>query len=90
MNRELYNDSHGYHFSESRYYYDYDKNLGGIRSCADEGALQTLTSKYNDSQRYYTIKELPLYENTDIQSPVDVNGFVKHRLNAIPRTNKQV
>jgi hypothetical protein len=44
----------------------------------------------DDSQKYYDIRPLCLHENTKIQSPVDVNGFVKHRIGEVMRSEKQV
>ena len=43
-------------------------------------------SEINDSQKYYEIRPLHLYENTKIQSPLDVNDFVRHRVDEIVRS----
>ena len=53
----------------------------------------------HDAQNFYEVNPLCMYENTYLQSPVDANDFVKHRLgwnaetqsyDPIPRTTKQV
>lgn len=98
VNNELLDDAKegGIHYSDLNYFYDYRKTLAGMWG-VESGAVDSLEKRtldnLNDQQRYYTIQPLHLYENTDVQSPVDVNDFIKHRYsenNPIRRSATQV
>lgn len=90
VNRELIEDTEGIHYADSNYYYDYITSLDSVNQVGLDSTLSTLARELNDSQKYYDIEPLHLYEHSAIQSPVDVNGFVRHRLDVIERTNRQV
>lgn len=53
-------------------------------------AVDAVTPAFDDSQKYYVIEPLCLYGNLSCQSPVDVNDFVRDRLNTIARNERQV
>lgn len=92
VNRELLTDAKGksIHYSDLMYYYDYRKSLLGVYGFGSEGTdmSEIDLTKLSDSQPYYSVQPLHLYENSEVQSPVDVNGFVKRRLNEIQRSTK--
>ena len=92
VNRELLADAHGdsLHFSDFWYYYDYQKTLMGIWQVESEESFKKLSYDLSGSQRYYSIYPLYIHENTAVQNPADVNGFVKRRFAEVQRTNKQV
>ena len=97
VNRELLEDAEngkGLHFNELLYCHDYFNSLVGHALVKTESSADTYEEKrvvnLSDRQNYYSINKLHLYDNTIIQSPTDVNGFVKTRKNEIVRTNRQV
>lgn len=77
VNRELSLDVGGIQYNDCFYCHDY---------CSSLAAKPTFT----DGQNYYEIVPLHLYENTSMQSPVDVNDFVRRRANVITRSANQV
>lgn len=87
VNRELMDDDDSNHYNDYLYHYDYVKQFSGIAVLNEE---KSKLKALDDCQRYYAINPLCLYENSIMQSPIDVNGFVKHRLEKINRTDKQV
>ena len=92
VNRELLNDAEGrgMRHNDLWYYYDYAIGLDDVfKVKADENGLQSVLpySKLDEAQRHYSIQPLHMYERTDVQSPVDVNGHVRHRCEGvIPRS----
>lgn len=92
INRELL-DENGVQYNDVLYYYDYINSLKSINLTVKtdgESKLNDVKFNIDDHQNYYAIRRLALYENSPIQSPVDVNGFVKHRLSPIERQSYQV
>ena len=92
VNRELLVDAKGdsKHFSDFWYYYDYQKTFMGMMEVQSEDSFRNLVYDLSGEQRYYSIQPLWIYENSQVQNPVDVNGFVRRRFAEITRTNKQV
>ena len=102
VNRELLNDggsnNAARHHGDFYQYYDYRHQLQtkfvqervNKEDSISSGQIEDVTPTIDDNQKYYDICPLSLYGSTSIQSPVDVNGFVKDRLGSINRTNKQV
>lgn len=90
VNRDLLNDIDGNHFNDVFYCFDFCKTTQSVLTTNGKSELDELTQKFDDIQKYYEIKPLCLYENSILQSPVDVNGFVKHRLSEIQRSSTQI
>lgn len=94
VNRELSYSSTNecVQYNDFKYFYDYCKSWKGTHERQKNGeTLEEISITLDDAQNFYEVKPLYLYENTQLQSPIDANDFVKHRLNtAIARTPKQV
>jgi hypothetical protein len=93
VNRELSFSSvnnESVHFNDLFYCYDYWKSWKGTHKRAiepqDDKPLEKITISIGDSQEFYKVKPLCLYENTQLQSPTDVNDFIRHRLSPIDRS----
>ena len=82
----------GVQYNDFHYFYDYKKEWLGVNKTVASGAGQSqrLHPKLADEQMMYVINPICLYENTSVQSPTDINDFIRHKLNPIARTNKQV
>lgn len=90
VNRELLNDNRAIHYNEYLYCYDYARFLYSVNGRTEQGNWAETILELEDEQRYYKIEPLHLYENSAMQSPTDVNDFVRHRLNPISRSHEQV
>lgn len=96
VNRELsysYGKNVSVQYNEFNYFYDYKKSLQSVGERdidSSKSRLIDVTPELDDQQNFYEIKPLCLYENTQLQSPTDVNDFVKRRLHEIGRSVKQV
>ena len=82
----------GVQYNDFHYFYDYKKELLWVNKTRDSGAeqIQRLHPELADEQMMYVVSPICLYENTSVQSPTDITDFIKHKLNPIARTNKQV
>lgn len=93
VNRELLDDAknvkQSIHYNDFWYFYDYASSLNDViktkRESGDPELAKSLEpfTKLHDEQYYYTIQPLYLYENTDVQSPTDPGGFIRHKLGAV-------
>lgn len=103
VNRELLSDANTVHnakqFNDFWYYYDYKNSLEKlqkVRSASPNDTYDQVTLSslaLTGWQYYYAIKPLYLYENSTMQSPVDVNGFIRKKVGAstpIPRGLNQI
>ena len=101
VNRELSYDSgknQCVQYNDFYYFHDFNKAWQATykRDIQEDpsGRLVELTNipdkLAHDAQNFYVVSPLCLYENTQLQSPVDQNDFIKHRLNEITRSDKQV
>jgi hypothetical protein len=92
VNRELIGEynTNAVHYNDLYYYYDYRKTLQSVQKrkndttdrnkTIDDNISTNVTPTLDDQQNYYDIRPLCLYENSTIQSPVDANDFLRHRL----------
>ena len=98
VNTELkYNSSSNKCVQYNDFYYCYDfkkswqdtyKRLDSPEAGKWVKAIDVAT---DDSQNFYQVVPLHLYENTQLQSPTDANDFIRHRLEEeISRSVKQV
>lgn len=96
VNRELASDENGLHYNDFFYFYDYRKTLveNFVKKCAatimEGGDLDDITPVLTDRQRYYSINPISAYQNSSIQSPVDVNDFIRNRMGTIVRGKNQL
>lgn len=100
VNNELLSDAKeggSAQYSDLYYYYDYQKRFIGISTPVEGGSPtsepidgELLSQGISDEQKLYAIRPMCLYSNTWIQSPVDVNGFIRHRMSEISRTDRQI
>lgn len=84
VNTELLEDAKadGIHYNDINYFYDYRKTLAsmwGVKSGESDFLENVALDNLTDQQRYYSVQPLYLYENTAVQSPVDVNDFIRRR-----------
>jgi hypothetical protein len=93
VNRELLHDAkdvrRAVQYNDFWYYYDYANILNDVLrtkrlSEADDyvSSLEPF-QKLDDEKYYYTIQPLHLYENTVVQSPTDVDGFLRHEVGGL-------
>lgn len=84
VNRELSYDSSknkSVQYNDFRYFYDYRRSWKGTLQRQNNGnSLEEISIALDDTQNFYEVKPLCLYENTQLQSPVDPNEFIRHRL----------
>ena len=100
INKELLTDASvkkkAIHYNDVWYYYDYKKSLLDVQKVNGTSYAKTnWESEIGDQTYYYSVNPLYLYANTTIQSPVDVNGKVRHKLGLsanppIQRTTNQL
>ena len=90
VNRDLLDDAAAIHYSDDKYCYDYRKMLMGLDDMCEDDDSEDPSKDVANSQKYYRIEPLHLYENSQLQSPTDVNDFVRQRLDVIERTTSQV
>lgn len=88
VNRELMDDAGGVQYNDFHYCYDYKEQLNSIKGADNDehGMLPML----DESQPHYNIEPLHLYGNSMMQSPVEVNRQLRHRMGVIGRSSKQV
>ena len=74
-------------FNDLFYCYDYWKSWKGThkRLSSETGGIERTVVSIGDIQAFYEVRPLCLYQNTPLQSPTDVNDFVRHRLGEIDR-----
>ena len=89
VNRDLLNDNGAIHYSDDKYCYDYHKTLRRLDDVCEDDSNDP-SKEVDSSQKYYRIEPLHLYGNSQLQSPTDVNDFVRQRLGVIERTTSQV
>ena len=94
VNRELSfskRDNNSVQFNNMLYCYDYWMSWRGTHKRVSDGAsTERVVVPMDDSQNFYEVKPLCLYENTLLQSPTDEDDFIRHRLETIPRSPQQV
>lgn len=52
--------------------------------------IAEIADQLTDTQTFYHVKPLCLFENTQLQKPTDGNDFIRHRIGEISRSEKQV
>lgn len=82
-------------YNDIFYCYDYWKAWKGTHKRVDDEdiantAVKKISIPIGDNQNFYEVKPLCLYQNTQLQSPLDVNDFIRHRLDDIGRGTKQL
>lgn len=82
-------------YNDIFYCYDYWKAWKGTHKRVDDEDIDNTEVKkisipIGDNQNFYEVKPLCLYQNTQLQSPLDVNDFIRHRLSEIERGTKQL
>ena len=83
VNRELSYSSTNkcVQYNDFKYYYDYCKSWQKTYKRQNNGnQVDEVSIPLNDAQNFYEVKPLSLYENTQLQAPVDPNEFIRHRL----------
>lgn len=88
VNRELTKNC--FHYSDDWYCYDYKKSLFDMIQANGQDETIHLSIDVDNVQKYYSVNPLHLYENSDVQSPTDVNDFVRHRIHQINRSSTQL
>lgn len=88
VNRELsfgYEDNECVQYNDVFYCYDYWKSWKGTYKLSNSTnePLEKVYIPVENTQNYYDVKPLGLYENTRLQSPTDANDFVKYCHDAI-------
>lgn len=99
VNRELeYNSTSNkcVQYNDIYYCYDFKQDWQSTQKRKGSGdGTEGVSVKTDDSQEFYKVKPLCLYENTQLQSPIDGNDYIRHRLldtncTAIQRAKTQV
>ena len=95
VNKELEDDDGAIQYSDIHYFYDYWTSLKRPAVWSATAANNTNVNDISpnlddDMQRLYQVLPLCLYENSTLQSPVDINDFIRRRIDVVSRSSTQV